>query len=191
MKGLLQSKRFRKNLGKWLFMYAGVMLLLTTVVTYSKYMTGLQSSSQTSAARFELAINCTSSNGKECEKDIEAYEVTKEGLEFTYVFTVDASNMDVKSKLKLFTFVDESFSVENISREYKECVETDTTQCPKNLDSTTYILEPIELPGGLEEPTFEIKVKYTGSLDDLSEEVDNPTVKDVVVVVGYAIEQIR
>lgn len=37
MKGLLHSKRFKKNLKKWLFMYVCALLMLTTVITYSKY----------------------------------------------------------------------------------------------------------------------------------------------------------
>ena len=41
MKGLLHSKRFKENLYRWLFMYVGVIALLTTVITYSKYVTQL------------------------------------------------------------------------------------------------------------------------------------------------------
>ncbi len=188
MKGLLQSKRFRKNLGKWLFMYTGVMLLLTTVITYSKYITSLQSSSNASTAKFELAIHCTSSNGKTCDNDTEAYEVTKEDLLLTYTFTVDASQMDVKSKLKLLTFVDKSFTIESISRGYSECMDNETTTCPTN--STMYILDPIELPYGVDDLTIEVKVKFSGSIDDLSKDKENPTKFNEVVAIGYSVEQI-
>lgn len=41
MKGLLHSKRFKEKLYRWLFMYVGVLGLLTTVITYSKYITKL------------------------------------------------------------------------------------------------------------------------------------------------------
>ena len=41
MKGLLQSKRFKKNLGKWVFMYVICMGIFTTVITYSKYISNM------------------------------------------------------------------------------------------------------------------------------------------------------
>lgn len=184
MKGLLQSKKFRKNLGKWLFMYTGVMLLLTTVITYSKYITSLQSKSDASTARFELHFNCESSNGKNCGEDTEAYEVTEDGLLLTYTFTVDASKMDVKSKLKLLTFVDKSFTIENISID--KCVESETKKslvCP---------LAELEIPKDISgEQSFEVKVKYNGTLDELSKDKENPTRFDEFVTIGYSVEQIQ
>lgn len=56
MKGLLHSKRFKKNLGKWLIMYVGAMALLTTVVTYSRYITNLGVNDSSRAAKFDVAI---------------------------------------------------------------------------------------------------------------------------------------
>lgn len=62
MKGLLHSKRFRKNLSRWLFMYAGVMLLLTTVVTYSKYMTSKMGTNDARAAKFVVDVESVGDN---------------------------------------------------------------------------------------------------------------------------------
>ena len=38
---LLHSKLFRQNLFKWIFMYIAALGLLTSVITYSKYITAL------------------------------------------------------------------------------------------------------------------------------------------------------
>ena len=57
MKGLLQSKIFRKNLRKWLCMYVGVLLLFTTVVTYSKFITNMQGDDEESKpAKFNVDV---------------------------------------------------------------------------------------------------------------------------------------
>lgn len=56
MKGLLHSKKFRTNLKKWLFMYVGVMVLLTTVVTYSKYISSTLYSDEAKIDEFDLNI---------------------------------------------------------------------------------------------------------------------------------------
>ncbi len=56
MKQLWKSKRFRKNLYRWLFMYVGVMLLFTSVVTYSKYISTLQSSDAARMPTFDVKI---------------------------------------------------------------------------------------------------------------------------------------
>lgn len=197
MKGLLQSKKFRKNLGKWLFMYAGVMLLLTTVITYSKYISSFEGKDNASTARFELSVNCENKVGNQCG-DIDLRKITEEtpdeDLTFNYTFTVDASKMDVKSKLKLLIFVDKSFIISANStgfdkNDLKECVNSDTTTCPTN--STMYTLGNIDLPlQGSTELTFTVSVLYDKTkIEELSRDVDNPTIKEVVAV-GYIVEQV-
>lgn len=191
MKGLLQSKIFRKNVGKWLFMYVGVMLLLATVITYSRYISSLQGSDKASTARFHLNVSCTSSNGKDCDSDTDPYPAT-EDLILAYTFTVDASEIDVKSKLKLMTFIDPSFeliSINDNSISYQKCVDSSTTKCPDS--SILYFLDTIDLPNELtESTTFEINVKYKGDINSLSKDPTNPTKFGEVVTIGYAVEQV-
>lgn len=192
MKGLLQSKRFLKNLGKWVCMYAGVMLLLTTVVTYSKYMTSLQANDSASTARFEISLMCVKSNGKDCNLDTTAVKV-EENTVLAYEFSVDTSKMDVKSILKLLTFVDNSFIIENISRDgnvisKRLCENGNGTVCPTN--SKMYIIDPINLPVvGKDKLTFTVEVKYVGNMNDLSTDITNPTKIENVLRIGYAVEQ--
>ena len=56
MKGLLQSKIFRKNLKKWLCMYVGALLLLTTVVTYSKYISKYNVDDDARITKFDVTV---------------------------------------------------------------------------------------------------------------------------------------
>lgn len=194
MKGLLQSKKFRKNLGKWLCMYAGVMLLLTTVVTYSRYMTNLQGSGKASTAKFQLKINCTSSNGKECGSDTEPYNVTDDDFSLAYTFTVDTKDVDVKSKLKLLTFVHNSFIIEDISTSFntnfKLCEDSETSKCPTKINSKLYYLDEITLPDTDTDFTFTVTVKYNDAIKDLPNDKDKAKSFDEVVAIGYSIEQI-
>ncbi len=194
MKGLLQSKKFRKNLGKWLFMYAGVMLLLTTVITYSKYISSFNGSDNASTARFDLSVYCVNNSGDVCDTAIlrKITEDTPDNeLTFNYSFVVDTTKMDVKSNLKLLIFVDKSFIIEDISTGYNEieCENSDTTTCPEN--STMYILDNIYLPTNFN-LTFTMRVKYDKSkIEELADYTDenNPLSKEVVAI-GYKVEQI-
>lgn len=112
MKGLLHSKRFRKNLRKWLFMYIGVMALLTTVVTYSRYITSKSSDDIARAAKFNVKItrdetiaadNCETKYDEANKKD----KVTCETGTFRptsnleYIFNVDTSEIEVNTDLYL------------------------------------------------------------------------------------------
>lgn len=56
MKGLLQSSRFKKNLLKWIFMYIVVMGSLFAVITYSKYISNMQSRDRGKVASFDASI---------------------------------------------------------------------------------------------------------------------------------------
>lgn len=114
MKGLLHSKRFRTNLYKWLCAYVGVMLLLTTVITYSKYISKfLGETDEVRPAKFNVLIktlNCKDEKtGKTCNQD--AYWST---LPITYYFFVDTRELEVSTKVKVTVDVDENFEVESL-----------------------------------------------------------------------------
>ena len=113
MKGVLQSKRFRKNLYKWLLMYVGVMVFLTTVVTYSKYVSSLMASDSARAAKFNVTIapqECTetASDGVHCNIGIHRATQT-----IDYYFKVQ-TNLEVKTDLFLTIFVNQDFELKNI-----------------------------------------------------------------------------
>ena len=113
MKGLLQSKRFRSNLYKWLIAYVGVMLLLSTVITYSKYISSFLEQDKAVPARFDIAIkqlNCLdTTTGETCNPS--SYWST---LPIAYYFTVDTSNLEVTTKMKVTLDVNSDFEVEKV-----------------------------------------------------------------------------
>lgn len=97
MKGLLHSKLFRKNLYMWLFMYIAVIGLFTSVVTYSKYISSMQSQTLARVALFDASITydgvCANVNENEiC--DIGTYRPTSQ---LSYYFTVDNRNLEVST----------------------------------------------------------------------------------------------
>lgn len=65
MKGLLHSKIFRKNFKKWLCMYVGALLLLTTVITYSKYISKYNVDDEARTTKFDVVVDYLQNN--ECQ----------------------------------------------------------------------------------------------------------------------------
>ncbi len=110
MKGLLHSKRFRKNLSKWLFMYIGTMLLFTTVITYSKYISSMMSSDGARVAKFDVSVvsdKCSSTENGSLECNTGKYRPTQE---IKYYFTLKA-NVEVKTDIYLTVFLNNSFKM--------------------------------------------------------------------------------
>lgn len=104
MKGLLRSKRFKENLRKWLFMYTGVMLLLTTVITYSKYISSLQIDDDARTSKFSFAIkevNCSDYISDDNTCDAKSGEKCRPTQVITSCFKVDTSGLEVDSDLYL------------------------------------------------------------------------------------------
>ncbi len=122
MKGLLQSKRFRTNLYKWLFMYAGVMMLLITVITYSKFITSMSTKDTARTTKFNIDINylnCNDDCGENCDEKnsyitsnnickTENYRPTST-IEYAFnvkkdveVKTILALNIDINNDLKVY-----------------------------------------------------------------------------------------
>lgn len=183
MKGLLQSKKFRNNLKKWLCMYVGVLLLLTTVITYSKYITSLQSEGKADTAKFNLLL-------EPFDVDDSVHNINDE---LVYKFYVDTKDVNVKSKLKLLTFVDKSFTIESISEGFVAEEENETTAQGRQV--RVYSVEiPKDLSGRKE---FEVHVKYNNSEglnqngDPLSINESNPDVFEDIVTIGYKMEQMN
>lgn len=109
MKGLLHSKKFRRNLYKWLFMYVGCIALLTTVVTYSKYMSTFQSSDTARVAKFNVEVenrDCTDEITDNCNLDW--YRSTSN---IDYYFTVDTRDIEVKTQLYFTLYINKNFSL--------------------------------------------------------------------------------
>ena len=109
MKGLLHSKIFKKNLAKWFVMYLGVISLLTTIITYSKYMSEMQFSDNARVAKFNVKIlpnDCTNINNENvCNSGI-----VRPTSNLTYSFNVDTSELEVKTEFALTIYIDSNFT---------------------------------------------------------------------------------
>lgn len=107
MKRLLQSKRFKRNLQKWLCMYVGAVLLLTSVVTYSKYITSLGVVDGARVTRFRVKItsdNCT-------DKGVCDTDNYSQVSDIPYKFKIDTSELEVRTFLSVSIDVDPDFLI--------------------------------------------------------------------------------
>lgn len=116
MKGLLRSKRFKANLQKWLFMYVGVMALLTTVVTYSKYISNIMNNSEaTRVTKFNIQIIGIDANGNECGEN--CYKVKYDAKdELKFYFKVDSSEVELDTNLSVTVNIDENFEIISLKK---------------------------------------------------------------------------
>ncbi len=109
MKGLLHSKKFRANLYKWLFMYVGVMGLLTTVITYSKYISSLGGNDETRGTKFEMKLT-----PEGCVSEVCLLGNYRPMNEIEYDFDVD-EEFEVKTYVILSFLPKDKFKIKSIS----------------------------------------------------------------------------
>lgn len=125
MKGLLHSKRFKKNLYKWIFMYIMTIGLFTSVVTYSKYISSMETDATTRVASFDVDITyaetCTELTENEiCNlgsfrptSNISYYfNVDTRGLEVTSLFVIRITVLDVFKNVKIYDVTDTKTEIE-------------------------------------------------------------------------------
>ena len=202
MKDLLQSKRFRSNLYKWLFMYVGVMLLLTTVITYSRYISGLQEKDDARSAKFNVFIN------KKCPLNEVGEEIacnTGSSLvvnELEYYFSVDTRELEVKTKFILSILIDENFKINKLDTvdtygktlsticdsavAGNECtISSYAKTAQKNIYSlpVTYIGAEAGM-GDVKD--YKITIQYNGEFKEYLTSQEYPE----IITIGYSAEQI-
>ena len=118
MSMLLHSKTFRKNLFKWIFIYLGVILLFTSVVTYSKYISDRSTTSATTIAKFKVDITktkiCSNLDSSRCNYYDDEGNLIGEEYKFkpydklNFYFNVSTEELEVATKLVLTIHVDSS-----------------------------------------------------------------------------------
>lgn len=107
MKGLLHSKRFKRNLKRWICMYVGVLVLFTSVVTYSRYVSNLSLNDEAKVTKFNVNIGkgeASTESGKDPFLPTDT---------IYYTFTV-TPNFEVKTLLALTINAEERFIIESI-----------------------------------------------------------------------------
>lgn len=118
MKGLLQSKIFRKNLRKWLCMYVGALLLLTTVVTYSKYISKYNVDEDARITKFDVTVKNIENENLTCTGEIDKLDCTTKDTyrpttKIPYEFVV-TPNFEVNTLLATTIYVPASFNIETL-----------------------------------------------------------------------------
>ena len=109
MKGLLHSKIFKKNLAKWFVMYLGVISLLTTIITYSKYMSELQTMSDSArVAKFNIKVIPNNSCDLENNNCL-GIEKVRPTSTLSYDFTIDLTELEVSTDLILTLYINKDF----------------------------------------------------------------------------------
>lgn len=199
MKYLSHSKKFRKNLYRWLGMYIGVMLFFTSVITYSKYMIGFVEKENARVANFNIDIHYDEDEG--CKPgaletcSIGKYRPTSP---ISYYFTVDTKNIEVRTFFILTINVNSNFEIielasieNNTSNEYQ----------PINLENikknNKINLENTILPAKGKNTKYKITVRYNGK-NILKDKNGNPYYEDIdksmeniekIVTIDYSAEQ--
>ena len=155
MKGLLQSKIFRKNLKKWLCMYVGALLLLTTVVTYSKYISKFNLDDESRVTIFNVSITNRDNNlscedipdnsglnetKRNCTANIESRPTEK----MTYEFTV-TPDFEVKTTLVTTVYIPANFKIESLDilKEDNTYYNLYNSENPDNYDESISKIEKI------------------------------------------------
>lgn len=177
MKGLLHSKRFKKNLSKWLFMYVGVMVILTSVITYSRYISSWLQADEARITKFNVKIDkliCTDYEDEErCSKNRPTASIpyyvklnTKE-LETNALLVL---TFDVDSRFEIIK-IDEVGETEGTVPTYREIYGKledgsyglkDTTHYTRSNISHKLELKQNFHPQG-KETTYRVTVQYTAS----------------------------
>ena len=184
MKGLLHSKRFKQNLAKWLFMYVGVMLLLTTVVTYSRYISSMHTKEDARPAQFDVAIEYDKNN-LVCEDLTNCFSGTfRPTSKLEYTFTVDTTKIEVNTDFVLTVTLHEDFKIESL-KNITNNTDIALTDAEKNNLKPTSISSKIYAPSGKTE-TYKIVVYYG---KPINKDTDFTNIHEIVKV-GYSAKQI-
>ncbi len=110
MSKLLHSKTFRGNLTKWIILYVLTLLIVTGVVTYSKYISSMATIDNARPAKFNVQITkgdiCSTTSPDLC--NLTSY---KPYDKLEYKFTVNTEKVEVATDLVLNIIVNNDFEI--------------------------------------------------------------------------------
>lgn len=111
MRYLLHSKKFKKNLYKWIGLYILTIMLFTSVITYSKYISSMKAIDTARAAKFNVTIQPLYEPCKNIDDDTMCDLGTiRPQNTLNYDFYVDTTELEVDSDLVITTVVKEGFT---------------------------------------------------------------------------------
>lgn len=195
MKSLLHSEIFRKNLYRWLGMYLIVMLLFTFVITYSKYMVGFVSSDEARVANFNIDIQYDQANGcRASDEDVCFVGRYRPTSNFSYYFTVDTRNIEVKTFLALAVNVHSKFEIVEFASLGDDGVYHAIDLTDKKEDNKIKMTEVLS-PNAGELTRYRLTVLYNSKFLKTDEDGslyydDNIENIDKIVTVDYSAEQL-
>lgn len=207
MKELFQSKIFKRNIRKWLFMYIVCMGIFTTVVTYSKYISNmLNGNDEARVSKFDIELQyCKDELCNENNNNIKKNRPTNK---IEYYFAVNTSNLEVKTDLFLTVSVDNHFKIEKIEKIVNENYIT-IDSSSKNNNNKTRTIEEKSLIGSSEKIKYKVTIIYDETVIDynasgevengvlldsktgLKKYIFNENTKHNILTVGYSAVQIK
>lgn len=165
MSGLLHIKRFRQNMLKMFAIYLVVILSTTSVITYSRYITSMESTSYARPARFNIDIT----KGSICVvgKDFCDLSKYKPYDKLDYYFSVDTSQLEVTTIMATTIDIDTHYnfiSIYEIKDEVETLIDINNNQDYSINGRRINISQEVEAGLGTVK-TYKIRLSYIGSSD--------------------------
>lgn len=180
---LLHSKTFRVNLAKWFVLYILALLIVTGVVTYSKYISSMGANDEARTASFKVSVSdvkvCSTTSQDLC--DIAKF---KPYDELEYRFTVDTTKIEVSTEFFLTLKVNDDFIITKL--EETERPSGSFTEATYN--SSVVTLDSIVGPSKVNKKEYKVKVKYK---DNTSYQTAHNLTDDDIMYIGYSAIQIN
>lgn len=194
MKGLIHSKKFRQNLYKWLFVYIGVLGLLATVVTYSKYISSLGTNDEARITKFKVGIEFAEecgegSNNTECNM---GNHLPFEDM--IYYFKVDTREIETAANIYLTASIQgddaSNYKITSIEEEIKNG-DGEPTYNKLNKDTTvTGEYQTVKLPVSNDVKVYRAIVQYVpGQGDNETYPVEGDK-SSYSLYIGYSASQV-
>lgn len=181
MKGLLHSKTFKKNLRKWLFMYVGALCILTSVITYSKYMSSFSGNTEAKVAKFNIKVDYLDKCSNQSSDLACSTDITRPLETYDFYFKVDTTELDVSSFVVITPRIDPTYTDSFKIKDIIEVKENLTTKI-SSLDKIEYTINPSD--------SKQVRY-YKVTLDHTIKDNDSAgNVNDHTLIVGYSAKQI-
>ncbi len=191
MSNLLHSKTFRGNLAKWFILYILALLIITGVVTYSKYISSMTNNDNARPAKFNVKIDkgdiCSTTSPDLCNLDsYKPYD------QLEYKFTVNTEKLEVLTDLILNIRVESNdFEVLSIN---EVTIPKNSTQFKTNMSDNTELsfennqVQSIRLdseagPGQINKKEYKLKLRFKNNSYKVGYDYKK------IVYVGYSATQ--
>lgn len=199
MKNLFHSKLFKRRLVKWIFMYCSVMVLLTMVVTYSRYMTSHAVGDSVRSAKFKIDIQnvLCSEMAPSIQKNMSCFDAKKdytneEGLrpspKVTFYFKMNTSELEVSSKIVTFITLNDEQKVFSNYQLYDVTEVNSPVSVQLNNEEfpTLKFVQNVGLSDPVKEHTYMLVMDY----DYNKAGYENDYIKENLISIGYSATQI-